>query len=617
MRNVGFLIGFLLKARERLIARIFCLSRSLGIKGSSVYVLTAHDMASMSSIGKANLKQETRNSTQSVSGWKRNHCIIFPANVGMTAEALERRNKRWFVNSNIKSDLTIQVGESIFHLHKLPMVARSGYLNRLVFRNRNSNSCLNIQLDNLPGGFQSFKLVVKFCYGLAVDLTATNVAPLYCAAHFLEMNEELEQGNLISKTETFLSFVIFASWKDTIQILNSCESLSSWADKLQIVRRCAESIAWKACTDSQALSCGDDEAQCLNVLSNNMKDSIDNNKGGGAGGDGGQTVAESWWIEDVSLLIIDHFIMVIEDIKRKGMKPGLVGDCISHWAAKWISRVIVYDHLDVGQRVKIESLIRLIPTEKSSVSCNFLLHLLKVSLMINIDPALLSELERRAAEMLESCSAVDLVVKNYGDASTVYDVDLVTRVVEAYIDFASSNTTSRIVAVARVVDEYLAIVARDSNLSVKNFQLLAEAFPEDARYCNDKLYRAIDTYLKAHPRLTEEQRVTVCKAMEYHKLSLEARKHTMKNDRLPMNIAIRFILLEQVNIARLLIADGSDYHRTKSQAFIRLPKGLGKSGFETQTELQIIRQEVERLKVQLNELHLCKAELQRQVNRVF
>ncbi|KAJ4954286.1 hypothetical protein NE237_011069 [Protea cynaroides] len=570
----------------------------------------------MASIRNANLEKESRNSRSVLSGWKHNHCIICPAYVVMTAEALERRREKWFVRTNIKSDLIIHVGESSFHLHKLPMVARSGYLNRLVFRNRERNSCLKIQLDNLPGGYRSFKLVVKFCYGLAVDLTASNVALLYCAAHFLEMSEELEQGNLISKTETFLSFVIFSSWKDTIQILKSCESLSSWADKLQIVRHCAESISWKACTDAQAVSCGDDEAQCLNVLSNSMKGSINNSECGG-GGDGGQTVAEHWWIEDVSLLMIDHFTMVIKEIKRKGMKPGIVGACISQWAANWISlEVGVFDHLEVD-RSTIESLIRVLPTEKSSVSCNFLLQLLKVSLMINIDPALLSELERRVAEMLESCSAVELMVKNYGDVNTVYDVDLVTRVVESYMDFASSNTTSRVVSVAGVVDDYLAIVGRDSNLSVKKFQLLAEALPKDARCCNDKLYRAIDTYLKAHPSLTEEERVTVCKAMEYDKLSLEARKHTMKNDRLPVNIAIRFILLEQVNTARLMIADESDYQRTKGQALIRQHKGPGKCRFKIQEELQIMRQEIDRMKVQLNELHLYRAELQRQVKRLF
>ncbi|KAJ4955268.1 hypothetical protein NE237_012051 [Protea cynaroides] len=70
----------------------------------------------------------------------------------------------------------------------------------------------------------------------------------------------------------------------------------------------AESIAWKACTDSQAVS----------VLSNIMKGSINNSKCGS--GDGGQTVAEPWWIKDVSHLMIDHFTMVIKEIKRKGMR---------------------------------------------------------------------------------------------------------------------------------------------------------------------------------------------------------------------------------------------------------------------------------------------------------
>ncbi|KAJ4977035.1 hypothetical protein NE237_002141 [Protea cynaroides] len=96
----------------------------------------------------------------------------------------------------------------------------------------------------------------------------------------------------------------------------------------------------------------------------------------------------------------------------------------------WISRVEVgvYDHLDVD-RSTIESWIRVLPTEKSSVSCNFVLQLLKESFMINIDPALSLEFERRAAEMLESCFAEGLMAKNYGDVNIVYDVELVTKMV--------------------------------------------------------------------------------------------------------------------------------------------------------------------------------------------
>jgi hypothetical protein len=37
-----------------------------------------------------------------------------------------------------------------------------------------------------------------------------------------------------------------SSWKDTIIVLKSCESLPPWAENLQIVRRCCDSIAWNA-----------------------------------------------------------------------------------------------------------------------------------------------------------------------------------------------------------------------------------------------------------------------------------------------------------------------------------------------------------------------------------
>ena len=41
------------------------------------------------------------------------------------------------------------------------------------------------------------------------DLTASNVAPLYSAAHSLQMSDDLEQGNLMSKAVAFLSFLYF------------------------------------------------------------------------------------------------------------------------------------------------------------------------------------------------------------------------------------------------------------------------------------------------------------------------------------------------------------------------------------------------------------------------
>jgi len=139
------------------------------------------------------------------------------------------------------------------------MISRSEYLNRLVFQRRSNGgkgTFPKIQLHNFPVGSEIFEIVVKFCYGWKVDLTASNIAPVHCAAHFLEMSNYLEQGNLISKTEAFLSLVLLWAWEDIFWILKSCESISLWAKKLQVVKWCSDAIAWNACIDPKLFKCG-------------------------------------------------------------------------------------------------------------------------------------------------------------------------------------------------------------------------------------------------------------------------------------------------------------------------------------------------------------------------
>ncbi|PHT57547.1 hypothetical protein T459_35483 [Capsicum annuum] len=119
----------------------------------------------------------------------------------------------------LNEDIFISCG-----IFKLSVVSRSGYLNRL-----------------------------------KIKATASNVAPLYCAAHFLEMNDDLHQGKLISKAEAFLNYIILSSWKDTFRILKSCESVSLWSKDLHIVKLCWEAISWKACSDTGVSSIEDND----------------------------------------------------------------------------------------------------------------------------------------------------------------------------------------------------------------------------------------------------------------------------------------------------------------------------------------------------------------------
>ena len=98
-------------------------------------------------------------------------------------------------------------------------------MNRLIYESRDPDLS-KIALDDLPRGAEGFELVAKFCYGIAVDLAAANISGLRCAAEYLEMTEDLEEGNLIFKTEAFLSYVVLSSWRDSILVLKSCEKLS-------------------------------------------------------------------------------------------------------------------------------------------------------------------------------------------------------------------------------------------------------------------------------------------------------------------------------------------------------------------------------------------------------
>lgn len=121
--------------------------------------------------------------------------------------------------------------------------------------------------------------------------------------------------------------------------------------------------------------------------------------------------------------------------------------------------------------------------------------------------------------------------------------------------------------------------------------------------------------MQAHPGLTEEEKSDICRAMEYEKLSQEARNHALRNDRLPLNTTIRFILLEQVSIIRSVTAAGSNYQRTKSQTIMRAQKSLGSQWINCQKEIKMMKQDVETMKAQLCQLQTCRMMLQRVAKR--
>jgi hypothetical protein len=80
----------------------------------------------------------------------------------------------------------------------------------------------SIEFPDFPGGPGTFEAAAKFCYGVRVDLTAWNVAPLWCAAEYLEMTEDHAEGNLAARAEAYLEQTVLRHPGEATKALKSC-----------------------------------------------------------------------------------------------------------------------------------------------------------------------------------------------------------------------------------------------------------------------------------------------------------------------------------------------------------------------------------------------------------
>lgn len=111
--------------------------------------------------------------------------------LGSKTDAFKRQGQAWFCTTGLPSDIVVEVGEMSFHLHKFPLLSRSGVMERLIAEaSEEGEEKCSICLPDIPGGAKTFELVAKFCYGVKLELTASNVVYLRCAAEHLEMTEE-------------------------------------------------------------------------------------------------------------------------------------------------------------------------------------------------------------------------------------------------------------------------------------------------------------------------------------------------------------------------------------------------------------------------------------------
>jgi hypothetical protein len=144
------------------------------------------------------------------------------------------------------------------------------------------------------------------------------------------------------------------------------------------------------------------------------------------------------------------------------------------------------------------------------------------------------DLARRIAMQLDDASLGDLLIPGPCSSESLYDVDSIRSILEHFLARESVSTPTRVKAgfiaaemnetrsstpraggnrgtsasmarVTKLVDAYLAEIAKDPKLSLTKFVGLAELVPDCARSLHDELYKAIDVYLKVMQSCSPKQ----------------------------------------------------------------------------------------------------------------
>ncbi|KAL3610554.1 hypothetical protein D5086_001574 [Populus alba] len=285
--------------------------------------------------------------------------------------------------------------------------------------------------------------------------------------------------------------------------------------------------------------------------------------------------AAECWFDDACILDMDYFAKTLAGIKAKGVRPDFIGSIIAHYASKWLPD-LSGDHLSCNKglanfeespesvtalwmkkRFFVETLVGILPPEKDSIPCSFLLRLLRIANMVSVEPAYRAELEKRISWQLDQASLKEIMIPSFK-------------------------------------------AAVDANLNLSEFIALAGALPGHARATDDGLYRAVDTYLKAHPGLPKQERKALFRLIDSRKLSQEASLHAAQNERLPVRAVIQVLYSEQTKLNRQIDWSGSfSGARSPSLGFEAPARLLSKrETSDQQMEIRKLREDVLRLESQ-------------------
>ncbi|CAH2045982.1 unnamed protein product [Thlaspi arvense] len=461
------------------------------------------------------------------------------------------------------NDLFIRINNTTYHLHRSSLLPKCGLLRRLCTDSEESDS-VTIELNDIPGGADAFELCAKFCYGITINLSALNLVNALCASKFLRMSDSVEKGNLLPKLESFFHSCVLQGWKDSIVTLQSTAKLPEWCENLGIIRKCIDSIVEKILTPTAQVSWS-------HTYTRQGYEKRQHH-----------SVPKDWWTEDISDLDLDLFRCVITAARSTfTLQPQLIGEALHVYTCRWLpylksnstSGFPVKENeaaLERHRRV-VNTVVNMIPSDKGSVSEGFLLRLVSIASYVGASLTTKTELIRKAGLQLDEATLADLLLPSQSSSNLHrYDTDLVAAVLESFLMLwrrqssvhlsSNSHLLHSIRKVAKLIDSYLQAVAQDFHMPVPKFVSLAEAVPDIARESHDRLYKAINIYLKMHPEISKDEKKRLCRSLDCQKLSSEVRAHAVKNERMPLRTVVQALFFDQESSSKGVSGQLESHH---------------------------------------------------------
>ncbi|XP_057745742.1 BTB/POZ domain-containing protein At5g03250-like [Arachis stenosperma] len=412
-----------------------------------------------------------------------------------SSDAFRREGQSWHCTTGLPSDLTIEVGQVTFFLHKFPLLSRSGLLKKLIndsSKEEEGASCV-LQLHDVPGGDKTFDLVTRFCYGVLIEVVASNVVPLRCAAEYLEMNENYGDKSQTKGDDWWYEDLSLLSLPLYKRLILSLEAKGMKPENIagSLIRYITRYVP------------------LMNRQSSFKEKNNNNDVNQGTNSEADQRD------------MVEEIVAMLPS--KKGVTPS-----------KYLLRMLRTAMLLHASQSCIDTLEKRIGSQ------------LEQAMLVD----LLIPNMGQPAETLYDTDCIQRIIDHFLSIylpATASTTPCISMHEEGPLASAADSLTPMTI-VANLIDAYLAEVALDVNFKLPKFQALATAIPEYARPIDDGLYHAIDVYLKAHPWLVDSEREQFCRLMNCQKLSLEASTHAAQNERLPLRVIVQVLFFEQLRL---------------------------------------------------------------------